>query len=122
VERRREPRFAAGQTVRLIVLDRNGNSADRQIDAEVTEISGKGVRLRVAERIAVGDAVRLDMEDNAILGEVCHCSETGNGFICGVEVDQILSHVSDLARLMDALLGGHTPADVQNAMQTIRRR
>ena len=118
MERRSEPRFAAGQTVRLIVLGRNGNTADRHLQAELTDVSGNGVRLRVAERVAVGDAVRLDIDDNAILGEVCHCSEWGNSFTCGVEVDQILSHVSDLARLMDALLGGHTPEDVPR----VRRR
>jgi hypothetical protein len=46
------------------------------------------------------------MGDNIMLGEVCHFNQTGPAsFTCGVHLDQALTAVSDLSRLMAGIMG-----------------
>jgi hypothetical protein len=87
------------------VLDANTKEADRCLEAHLVEVSPSGARLRITEPVHVGAAVRLDVGDHAILGEVCHCSRVANGYLCGIEIDQVLSYLADLNRLMEALSG-----------------
>ena len=69
-------------------------------------VSGAGFQLHTNGRIRLNAAVRIDMADAVLLGEVCHCREDGEGrYVVGLESQQILSHTRDLARLMQSLSG-----------------
>lgn len=105
MERRREPRFSVGQPVTIIALDADGSHPDAKFPATLTEISQSGARLSTGRPLAIGSAVRVNLEDTALLGEVCHCSPAAGGYTIGIVVDQVLNHVQDLRRLMSALLG-----------------
>lgn len=100
-DRRREPRFSTNQPADLVLLA----DSDLRLPVRVQELSGSGVRLTVSRHIAPGTPVRIDMADSILLGEVCHCVPELGEFLCGVQLEQQLSNISDVARLMGHLMG-----------------
>ena len=67
------------------------------------------MRVRVPQPVAGGAAIRVEVEDQLLLGEVCYCqSLTGGQFAVGVQLEQSLNNLDDLSRLMKALSGGET--------------
>lgn len=100
MERRRDVRVSLDQKVRVTVLGRRVlGTNDWQVDARAADLSGRGIRILAPARIASGDAVRIDLEDAMLLGEVCYCQPHNDGFMIGVQLDQALSNVGELARL-----------------------
>lgn len=82
----------------------------------------------ISKPVRVGAAVRVDLDDTSLLGEVCHCSGRDGHYLCGIVVDQVLSGVKDLARLMDAILGarvrgaGDEISEVETEVIRVRKR
>ena len=77
-----------------------------KLEGQLVNLSGGGFRLLANGRIRLNAAVRIDMPDAVLLGEVCYCHAAGDGtFAIGLESQQILSHTRDLARLMQSLAG-----------------
>lgn len=74
-----------------------------QISGTAIDISGRGLRLLLSGRVGPGDPVKIDMDDSLLLGEVCYCQTQGSDYIVGVEIDQALAGLSELARLNLAL-------------------
>ena len=102
MERRNQPQVDVVHTVRVTVLD----EPPVKLEGQVVNISGGGFRIQTNGRIRLEAAVRIDMADAVLLGEVCYCCEEGEGrFAVGLESQQILSHTRDLARLMQSLNG-----------------
>lgn len=71
----------------------------------MVNISGKGISLAAQEKLEVGAAVRIDFDDSLWLGEVCHCHEQGQDQIIGIKLDQVIPSISELARLVSAVMG-----------------
>lgn len=77
-----------------------------KLAGHVVNVSGGGFRLITDGRIRLNAAVRVDMADAVLLGEVCYCSEDGDdGYTVGLESQQILSHTNEMAQLMRSLSG-----------------
>lgn len=100
VERRREPRIQASQPAQLTVL----GEQERTWPATVVDLSGRGLRVRADSTVAVGAAVKVEINDALLLGDVCYSIPESGGYLIGVEVDQVLSGLSDVAKLNRALL------------------
>ena len=98
MERRKEPRLKVSTTVQLKVLDRMaGPSMGRSIDAEVVDISGSGMRLRMRVPVPCGAPVEVDDHHLMLLGEICRCVQEQDGTYCvGLRVFETLV-ASDLA-------------------------
>jgi hypothetical protein len=76
----------------------------------MVNLSGRGLSLTTKIPVPVGTAVRIDVNDNILLGEVCHSSESGpSEFVCGVRLEQALTAVHDLSRLVSGLMGASQP-------------
>lgn len=108
-DRRRSPRFQAVQTARLIVLREFGPQQEAQVT--VVECSDEGMGIRSPLPIAPGNAVRLDLSDQLLLGEVVHCRPVAvpNQFMhwfCGIRLEQGIFSREALRRLLEAVLGG----------------
>lgn len=100
MERRRETRLRTNQEVMITVLGKHRT----QMQGKNMDLSGCGMRVAVPDRVSPGDAVKVDMDDALLLGEVCYCRRHESGFILGIELDQALSGLADLKRLNDSLL------------------
>jgi hypothetical protein len=103
---RRDFRFETVQPVGLTILGKHSQDADVLLAASMVNLSGRGLSLTTESCVPVGSAVRIDIKDNILLGEVCHSRQTGpSAFVCGVQLEQALTDVHDLSRLMSRLMG-----------------
>jgi len=107
MDRRREVRVTADQMVRVTAL----GTYRRKMDGIAVDLSGRGLRVLLPDPVDLGDALKIELEDTLLLGEVCYCSPREYGYMVGIEVDQVLSGLADLARLNQALFDS-TPARV----------
>lgn len=106
MDKRNEPRFETSITVRLTILGSSAGVPDKLVPASMIDISGRGLRLNTEVPVPVGSAVRVDFDDNILLGEVCHLGQTGPAsFTCGVHLEQALTAVNNLARLIEGIMG-----------------
>ena len=102
VERRQQARIEVAHPVTVTVLD----EPPIQLGGQIVNLSGGGFRLLTTEKIRHNAAVRVDMADAVLLGEVGYCiEETAGQYAVGLESQQILSNTKDLARLMESLAG-----------------
>ena len=100
MERRRDVRVNLDQMVRVTALSGNREA----MQGMAADLSGRGIRVLVPERLAAGDPVRIDLDDALLLGEVCYCEPCESGFLIGVELDQVLNGLAALERLNRVLL------------------
>ena len=68
------------------------------------EISGRGLRLALPMDVSPGVAVRVDLGDSLLLGEVCHHSSTPQGFVVGLVLEHSLTGLNELENLRRTLL------------------
>ena len=116
MERRKQPRFEVAHTVQVTVLD----EPPTQLEGRVVNVSGGGFRLLTDGMIRLNAAIRVDMTDAVLLGEVCYCLEEEDGvYAIGLESQQILSHTHDLAQLVKSLSGNSdVPAEVRERQES----
>lgn len=99
LDRRREPRTPANYPVRITVL---GNP-DRVVEGTLLEVSGRGVRVKLREKLPLSSPVRIDLDDNLLLGDVCYCRRVEQGYAAGVALAHSLGSVHQLASLMKSI-------------------
>lgn len=101
MERRSEPRFTLDEAVPIRIL----GESELTIEGRLVDFSGRGMRVLVDRALAVDTPVRIDLDDQILLGEVCYSQPDGKGrYALGLEMHQSLKHVEDLSRLMRALI------------------
>jgi c-di-GMP-binding flagellar brake protein YcgR len=100
MERRREPRISSSQLVWLTVLGEN----EVRCRATTIDLSGRGMKLMVAWRLSQDAAVKIEIDDALYLGEICYCRPENGGFMIGIEIDQVLTGLRDLAQLRRRLV------------------
>jgi hypothetical protein len=93
MDRRQEPRIRAYETVNLTVLGDAGYSTP----ANAIQLSPHGMRLVTDRPIALNAAVKVVCDDWLGLGEVCFCREERGHFVIGLQLDQALVGLENLA-------------------------
>lgn len=106
MERRREQRiqFNGPATLKLLA----NFASPEPVQAEILDLSGSGMRLRLLRPIPCGLPVEIDCGDTMALGEICHCApESGacpdGPFIVGVRVSQVVASLEQLRRFSQRL-------------------
>ena len=74
-----------------------------KIQATALDISGSGMRLRVAVKIPAGTAIKIDAKNALVLAEVSRCAHEDGAFTLGVTLLHSLSVFKDLNVLNRAL-------------------
>ncbi len=88
-------------------------SQDCAIPGVVLDFSDRGMRVRVATPVAIHEAVRVSLNRQTVLAEVCYCQPLRGGqFALGLELEQPVANVDDLSKLTQALasVGASSPA------------
>jgi hypothetical protein len=98
MDKRREPRFQADQPVVVTVL----TEPQTRMDARGKNASGRGLGLVTATPVPAGAPVRIDIENAIVLGEAIYCRDDREGHFIGVELDQVLVGLTELARNLAA--------------------
>ncbi len=93
MDRRREPRIRAYETVNLTVLGDSGFTTP----ANAIQISPHGMRLVVDQPIPVNAAIKVVCDDWLALGEVCYCQSQREHFVVGLQLEQALVGLEELA-------------------------
>lgn len=96
MNQRREPRFQADQPVRITIF----GEPDLHLTAIVKNVSGRGMGIEVEGPIATGSALKIDLEDAILLGEVIYTRDQGTSFYLGVELEHALYGLAELARVV----------------------
>ena len=72
------------------------------MEAEILDLSGSGMRLRIPRPIPCGMPVEIDCGDSMALGEICRCQPESDArdcpFIAGVQVSQVVASLSEVQR------------------------
>jgi hypothetical protein len=102
VERRKQTRYDVVQAVQVTILD----EPPVKLNGRIVNVSGGGFQIHTDGPIRLNSAVRVDLTDAVLLGEVCYCCQESDGlYAIGMESQQILSHTSEFAKLMKSLSG-----------------
>ena len=111
MERRIEPRFEVDQEVVLTLL----GAASLSVVGRLSNLSGQGALIRIPEPLPLGAPVRIRWGDKLLLGEICHVGKDSDGYSAGIQLESSLTSVSDLQRLVAAVMGQRTETAAEHA-------
>lgn len=114
MESRQHPRFEVDQEVTVTLL----GALEITFRGVVVNASGKGLCLRSSQQLAPGAAVKIELTDMLVLGEVVYCRRQGEDHCMGITLDQALDHTRDLAVLAARLLGRTDPLRTYDKEET----
>src|SRR5579859_1450698 len=77
-------------------------TASQVLQAELRNVSKSGTQLQTAQPLPTGSLLRIEYENNLLLGEVIYCQQQQTGWLVGIRIEHALS---GLAALADALRG-----------------
>ena len=100
MEKRKEVRYPVHRPVKLTVL----GDHPAELDAYMSNLSGRGLRMTTSEAVPVSAAVKVNFDDTMMLGEVCYCEPSGTQWAVGLEMEQALSDLSGLGNLVERLM------------------
>jgi hypothetical protein len=113
MNQRREPRVVADQAVVVTVF----GDPETQQKARIRNISGRGLSIETTEAVPPGIAIKIELEDAILLGEVVYCKAGDGSFLLGVELDQVLCGLTELSKKLQEFA-----ADEPNALDAPRSR
>jgi len=100
MEHRIEPRFNLRHPVKVTILGEQHIT----MDAEVANLSGRGLRLVASKEVPMDAPVRIDLKDSLLLGEVVYCQNIGPEWAIGIELQHSLSHLASLEEIVESVL------------------
>lgn len=117
MSQRREPRFHADQSVWITLF----GEPDIRLPALIKNVSVRGIGLELEGPVAVGCALKVELDDAMLLGEVIYCHAAGTAFYVGVELEQALCGLSDLANSVRAFSDAFSGSQQADPMEKGRR-
>lgn len=106
-------RLQPGQSVRVILL----TASDARFAARISAISGRRVGLVVPSSLETGQPVRIESGDDAFLGEVIWCHGGPEAHVATVDLDQALTGLAALGRMLRLFSEEPLRAEPLNAVQ-----
>jgi PilZ domain-containing protein len=98
MNQRFEPRLETDQSVWVTLF----GEPDIRLPARVKNVSTRGIGLELEGPVAIGSPVKIELDDCLFLGEVIYCRQDETSFFVGVELEQALYGLSELARALGA--------------------
>jgi hypothetical protein len=100
MEKRKEPRVPANQKAAITVL----GEPEIHLSCRLVDVSAKGMRLALQQALEPGAALKIELDDTLLLGEVVYCRAAEEAFEAGVALEHAIFQTSELARLAARLL------------------
>ena len=103
MNQRRDPRFEVNQSVWITLF----GEPDIRLPACIKNVSVRGIGLELQGPVAIGTALKFEVDDSLILGEVIYCRQVEAScdeasYYVGVELDQALRGLGNLAEALRA--------------------
>jgi hypothetical protein len=118
MDQRREMRFQVEQSVQITVL----GQPERHMPGRIKNVSGKGIGIEAAEPVEIGSAIKVTLEDAILLGEIIYCREDETGFYLGIEIEQALYGLAELATKLRAFHEAYSGAEQPEPAQQARKQ
>jgi hypothetical protein len=118
MNQRREPRFPTDRTVAVTVF----GTPDTHLQGRIRNAAGRGLGLELATALATGTALKIELEDSILLGEVIYCRKQEGGWYAGVELVHALYGLVELAAIMRGYTVEPSPAEQPDAVQYAHRQ
>lgn len=97
--------------------------SDAETEIEVTHMASRLLTARCARALPPGLPVRIDQHDTILLGEIAACrEETPGQFSLLIEMNESLSGLHSLRKLVRALLGEAREGEPAHPMESANRR
>jgi len=94
MNQRREPRFQIERQLWITLF----GEPEISLPARIKNVSPRGIGLELQGPVAVGSALKFELDDALLLGEVIYCRDDGDSFYVGVELEHMLYGLGDLAQ------------------------
>jgi len=98
LDQRQAQRRQLSQSAIVSVL----GAAHQVIQGEIRNVSKSGTQLHLDQPLGTGSLLRVEYDNNLLLGEVVYCQQKQTGWIVGIRIEHTLTGLSALA---DAMLG-----------------
>ena len=95
-DQRQAQRHQVSQSAIVIVL----GTASEVLQAEIRNVSKNGTQLQLSQPLGTGSLLRIEYDNNLLLGEVVYCQQEQTGWLVGIRIEHALS---GLAVLSDAM-------------------
>ena len=118
MEQRRDLRYESGQPVEVTLL----GEPETRIQGRIRNVSGRGVGIEVGQPVRIGTALRIDIPDTMLLGEVMYCRQDPAGYYLGVELEHALHGLMALSASIEELTGRTSRPEQAHAMQDAHRQ
>ena len=103
MNQRREPRFEAEESVWMTIF----GEPDIRLPARIKNVSARGIGVELEGPVAIGAALKLEIDDGFLLGEVIYCRDDRVSFYVGIELEQALYGLRDLAQTLQDFSDAH---------------
>ncbi|HEY1497184.1 MAG TPA: PilZ domain-containing protein [Candidatus Solibacter sp.] len=107
MNQRREMRIQANQCVAITLF----GEPDIRLWGRIRNISGRGIGLEMEGPVAAGTAIKVELDDALLLGEVIYCRPDQSAFYVGVELEHALCGLSELSRMVNVYNDAFAPVE-----------
>lgn len=114
MEKRRAPRFSAELPVAVTVL----GEQELRCQGVVKNASGVGVGIEFPAFVAPGAAIKIELDNCLFLGEVVFCRPSGDAYFLGIQIDQALNGLAELASALRGFWEDEQPARAESPNST----
>ena len=101
MESRQERRFEMDQEITVTLL----GDREATFPGKIVNLFWNGMCLETSYALSPGAALKIELADTLVLGEVVYCRPQGPQFHLGISLEQALYHTRDVAALARRLLG-----------------
>jgi hypothetical protein len=78
--------------------------------------------LQLEQRVAPGSALKINLPDGILLGEVIYCRAQADGWYAGVELEHALFSLTELADALRGFTGESSGREHPDALHHTRRQ
>jgi len=113
MNQRREPRLQIEQFLWITFF----GEPDIRLPARIKNVSARGIGLELQNPVSVGSALKIELDDSLLLGEVIYCRDDGDSFYAGVELEHMLCGLGDLAQALAAFADSPSGPEQADAVE-----
>ena len=100
-DQRSEPRFEVNEAVSVVLLE----GVQARYEAKVENASGTGLALEMPVPVVPGAAIKIELRDAMMLGEVIYCRQADGRWHIGIRLEQVLRGLTALNEFCTELEG-----------------
>ena len=99
LDQRQAQRHEFSQAAIVSVL----GTGSQVLQGEIRNVSKGGTQLHLDQPLEIGSLLKIEYDNNLLLGEVVYCQREKTGWVVGIRAEHVLSGLTALADAMSGL-------------------